>query len=161
MQLPQLAFAQDSAGSSQKGAVSQAVLVSAWSTLVGDVSPPNQSSPVKSGGSRAGGPAALSFHPGCWLMDADKCCLLRALACIQPLSWSCSGKMREDTGTGREKSVNNRERPQKGPFGPMNRNVPRKTSSKQQQNSTERTPWPVQAQGCCPSVPSCHQLQVA
>lgn len=91
MQLPQLAYAQDSADSLWKGAVFPALLVSAWSTQVGDVSPPNQSSPVNSGGSRAGALAALPFQVG--MMDVDKSCFLQALACIQPLSWSRSGKM--------------------------------------------------------------------
>lgn len=91
MQLPQLAFAQDSAGSSQKGPVSPAVLLSARSTQVGDVSPPNQSSPVGAAG--LGLWQLFPFKPGCWLMDVDKRCFLQALACIQPLLWSRSGRM--------------------------------------------------------------------
>lgn len=72
MQLPRLAFAQDNAVSSRKGAVSLAVSVFVWSTQVGDVSPPNHSPPVNRGGSRAGDSAALSFQLGCCLMDVDK-----------------------------------------------------------------------------------------
>lgn len=116
MQLPQLASAQSSVERSQKGAGFAAVLVPTWSTRAGDVSPSNQSSPMGTAG--LGLQQLFPLEPECWLMDVDKRCFLQDLACMQPLSWSRSGKMQEDIGNGMER-LNNRECPQKSLFGHM------------------------------------------